>query len=72
MMDMRKSTTEVKQISYEDFSDHTGIKMATATEWSNLEGIDVYISRNHMNDIMLSLTLSDIMLLRQIFVDFEC
>jgi hypothetical protein len=59
----------VKQLMYEEFNEQSGIKIATATEWSNGDGIDVNISRKHLPDIHLSLTVEDIELLERIFLD---
>ena len=69
---MESNEVQVSQVIYEKFDKYSGIEMATMTEWSNEEGIDVYIQREHnSDDINISLTHSDIVLLRQMFLDFE-
>jgi len=68
-MDVEKN--KVTQMSYENFADYSGIKNASMTEWINGEGMDVSISRKHMNDINISLTIDDITFLRRMFSDFD-
>ena len=61
----------VKQYHYDGFGEHSEIKNAVMTKWSNGEGMDVYIARENLPDITIALTWSDISLLRRIFSDFE-
>ena len=68
---MESKKVQVDQVNYDDFEDYTFIDIATMTKWANGEGIDVYIERKHMNDIQISLTDSDISLLRKMFADFD-
>ena len=68
---MIRKDVKIKQIMYEEFNDHEGIKIATATEWWNGEGLDITIQRKHLVDINMSITHNDIALFRKIFSDFD-
>ena len=68
---MKTDKVTVKQVHYDDFSDHAAISHATMTEWYNGDGMDVFIKRGNMPYINVSLTWEDITLLRRMFVDFE-
>lgn len=68
---MERKEVSVKQVMYEGFTEFDGIEMATATNWWNGEGIEVFIQKKAANDIQVSLTHSDIALLRKMFSDFD-
>lgn len=60
---------QVKQMVYEGNEDNKHLKIATATEWCNGEGIDVVIERKNLPAINISIGFEDIDLFRRIFVD---
>jgi len=68
---MKRDEVTVKQIMYDDFPEHSSIKIGTATQWWNGEGMDISINRKNMGDIQISLTYDDVSLLRKMFSDFE-
>ena len=68
---MEREHVTVKQIIYGEFVEYQDIKMGTATEWSNGEGLDINISRKNLGDINICVTHEDIALFRKIFSDFD-
>jgi len=56
---------------YDDFEEHSQIEIATATQWSNGEGFDIYIQRKNTGNINVSLTWDDIALFRKMFSDMD-
>jgi len=68
---MKTTNVKVDQIHYDEFEEYSNTKMAIVTQWWNGEGVDVFISRKHMEDINISLNWDDIMLMRKIFADVE-
>jgi len=68
---MKTEKAQVSQVTYDDFPDHSEVRIATMTEWANGEGMDISINRKHMHDIMVSLTYDDMSLFRKMFSDFD-
>ena len=68
---MKRNEKNVKQIMYDDFSEHSGVKIATATEWFNQEGLDINIFRKNLTDININVSYDDVGLFRKIFSDFD-
>jgi len=66
---MKKTTVE--QYHYDEFLEYFGIKNAIMTKWDNGEGVDIYIGRKNLPDLNISLTDTDIFLLRKMFSDLD-
>jgi hypothetical protein len=68
---MERRETQVKQIMYEGFPEHSQIDIGTVTQWENEEGCNIDIQRKHMPSIQISLTHDDISLFRKMFSDMD-
>jgi hypothetical protein len=68
---MMKDKLQVSQIHYDDFSEITQIMSATATEWANGDGMDVFIQRKNLPSVQVTLTYDDIILLNEMFSDLN-
>ena len=67
--DFNSEEFTVKQMVYEGEDSNEHLKTATATEWNNMEGLDVIIERKNLPAILISLSHQDVNLFRRIFVD---
>lgn len=61
----------VKQMVYECDGTDEHYRIATATEWNNMEGLDIVIERKNLPSIAISLSHQDVSLFRRIFVDMK-
>jgi len=68
---MKVNEATVKQWIYEDFGEHSSITEAIMTEWSNGDGLDIFIQRKNLDNINIALHWDDITLFRKLFSDFE-
>ena len=68
---MKVNEGTVRQWNYEEFEEHLNVTEAIMTEWSNGEGLDIFIDKKNSDNINISLHWDDITLFRKLFSDFE-